>query len=65
MVRSYAQVAKAPGPGSAYYEARDQFAAKMAEGFELDVDDVANLRLIYSNPDLKVIGPNMIPPDVA
>jgi len=61
--RTYRQVAQAPDAGSVYYEAVPELATKMSAGFELDANDVANVRLIYSSPDMQVIGPNMMPQD--
>lgn len=59
-VLTHRQVAKAPDAGGAYYEASPQLAALMADGFTLDADDVAAARFILRNPNMTVLGQNML-----
>jgi hypothetical protein len=59
-VSTYSHVAKAPSAGVAYYEVIPQLAEFMADGFILDAEDVATARLIMSNPNMRVLGPNMM-----
>ncbi|KVP65575.1 hypothetical protein WJ96_04195 [Burkholderia ubonensis] len=62
-VSTYKKVAQAPGPGLAYYESNDDLTVRMAQSYQLDAEDVATARLILSNPDMRVLGPNMLPQD--
>ena len=59
-VRTHRQVAKAPNAGVVYYESSRHLAELMADGFTLDADDVAAVRLIMRNPEMRVMGPNMM-----
>lgn len=59
-VRTYREVAMAPGPGLAYYEASDELTHRMDRGYQLDDADVSAARLILANPDVVVMGPNTL-----
>ncbi|KVP40056.1 hypothetical protein WJ87_07695 [Burkholderia ubonensis] len=59
-LRSYKEVAQAPGPGLAFYESNADLTSRMASSYSLDAEDVATARLILSNPDMMVLGPNML-----
>lgn len=60
-VSPFRKVAQAPGPGLAFYESSDELTARMAASYHSDDVDLANARLIMSNPDMIVLGPNMMP----
>lgn len=57
-IRAYKEVAQAPGPGIAYYEARPDIARLLQAQFTVDEADLRAARLILSNPDIQVFGPN-------
>lgn len=61
-VHSYKEVAQAAGPGVAYYEARPELVNMLRSRFTLDPTDVQAARLILSNPDVNVFGPNDVAP---
>lgn len=57
-IRSYKEVAKAPGPGLAHYEEVPGLHARIAKDFKPDPEDLAAARTIMANPDAVVVGPN-------
>jgi hypothetical protein len=57
-VRSFDYVLKAPDAGHAYYESHPALPAKMAATFTLDAEDLAYARVLLTNPDMQVFGPN-------
>ncbi len=59
-VRTYREVAMAPGPGLAYYEASDELTRRMAQGHQIHDEDVAYARLILANPQVVVMGLNTL-----
>jgi hypothetical protein len=59
-VADYRTVAKAPAAGRAYYESNRRLAEFMAADYTLDAEDVATARLILKNPEMRVLGPNML-----
>lgn len=59
-VMAYRAVAKAPNAGVAYYEADPALLPLLARDYTLDADDVASARIIMRNPDMRVLGPNML-----
>jgi hypothetical protein len=59
-LRSYREVAVAPGPGVAYYEAQPQLDRIMKEQFTLDPDDLTAARLVLAHPEATVTGPNQL-----
>jgi hypothetical protein len=59
-VMAYRAVAVAPAAGVAYYEADPTLAPLLARSYTLDADDIAHARLIMRNPDMQVLGPNML-----
>ncbi len=59
-VQSYAAVARAPGPGVAFYESVPELAVRMAQGYTVDEQDLAAARLILKHPDAQVLGPNQV-----
>lgn len=57
-VLSYRQVAQSPKPGVAFYDAHPDLLQLMAAQFELQAADLAVARLLLTNPDMNVFGPN-------
>ena len=62
-VKTYRQVAAAPHPGVAYYEARPELDAFLRTRSPPDPADLAVARLIIANPDVDVYGANTPLPD--
>jgi hypothetical protein len=58
LVLSYRQVAQAPKPGVAFYDAHPDLLQLMAAQFELQAADLAVARLLLTNPEMNVFGPN-------
>jgi len=59
-ILAFHTVRRAPSAGGAFYESSAQLAELMASGYHLDAEDVATARLIMRNPEMKVLGPNML-----
>lgn len=57
-IRSYKEVAKAPGPGLAHYQEAPGLHERIAHNFSPDPEDLAIARTILANPEMVVIGPN-------
>lgn len=59
-VQTLKKVSQAAGPGLAYYESEPGLAVRMAATYIADEADTATARLIFRNPDMVVLGPNMM-----
>ena len=57
-LKSYKEVARAPDGPLAYYEERPELEATLRKEAVLDPSDVAAARLLLTNPELSVLGPN-------
>lgn len=57
-LKSYKEVARAPDGPLAYYEERPELEATLRKDAVLDPSDVAAARLLLTNPELSVLGPN-------
>ncbi len=59
-IRSYREVAQAPGAGLSFYQSIPGMLERLAAAADLDAEDLAHARIIMANPDMTVIGPNQV-----
>lgn len=60
-IKTYREVAQSFAAGVFYYEAQPELLKVLAETSTLDPEDLAAARLLLSNPQLQVVGPNDVP----